>query len=199
MGEFIAKALPFVLALCVGIAFAVATRQPSQGAGFLLSVSLLLTLPYFAFLFLAGLAGGHMVIGCLLIIGLLVPGLNLLVLLWILLSTIAKIGGFARSAPFILAGCLLYLLLVKASPILLTWVTAIGAPHEGWIGPAIVGACFAGLFLGLVWLGRKYDYNPLLSAALMVGFFWYVAIFLASFLIPGDAGMMIDGGHDHTA
>jgi hypothetical protein len=190
--EKLEKVLPIILTITFGIGCGVASGDPVKGVALLATISAVVTLPYFVVLFVQAFAGGQIVIGCLLAIGLAIPIVNLLVLAWILVATLAKFHGFLRNVPLILVGFLLYVGVATLPPMIVSTGLLTGVPNV--ISFIVIGVIGAALFWLLLRVGVKLDYQPALASSLMLGFGCYVVLFAISLFLPGDAGIDINGG-----
>jgi hypothetical protein len=186
------KAIPILLTITFGIGCGIAGNNPVIGVATLATISALVAIPYFIVLFVQAFAGGQVVIGCLLAMGLVIPIVNVLVLAWILIATLAKFHGFIRNAPLILFGLLLYFAVAEIPSAIVAAKLLVGVPSV--IISVMVGIIGAAFFYLLLIVGIRLDYQPALASSLMLGFGCYLVLFVISLLLPGDAGIDLDGG-----
>ena len=173
-----------------GLASGWSAYDPISAITFLILAGFIVTAPYFFYQFVVSFLGGHMVIGCLFVIGLFIPILNILLLLYMVIAMFQKFWGMLKAMPLILTG-VLYAAALLYGPAYLAdhWLGPVAFGHElgraigfGLIGLAAMGVVVAG--------ARAMSFNVTLALALVVGFTAYSLVAIISFFMPG--GVTID-------
>ena len=185
------RVVPIALIAAYGIGCAAAASNGWSGITTLAIISTLITLPFFAKQFIIPFAGGHMVIGCLLIVGMFIPGINILILIWMFIGMMMKFANLVRALPFILAGCILYWIAYAVPPFLF------GALSSGGVNPAfasiLIGIGGGSLFYFFVKTAVGMGASAALSSALALGFLCYTVLFAIFMFLPGHGGIDFDG------
>jgi len=202
IGNLLIRIMGNLLIAAYGIAWAVTVIWPSDGVRFLLIASTVLTLPYFGGTFVLALVSGVFLFAILAALTAIFPPLGILAILLGVMLNAAKFGGCLMNIPVVLAGLVLYGLLAlphKAGVLIGLNDVGFGASATIAVTAAVLGLC---IILGTLRLFERFDYPRAAVAAMLLGFGWYVLIFVVSLLIPFVAhhaglGDGCDGGEQH--
>ena len=179
-----------LLVACYGIAWACSFTQPLRGIIFLLIMTGLITIPYFI------VRMSLMVIVVTSLIAVLVVFFPLAAPFLLVFGILTKFYALVRKLPLILGGSALYLLLllmphaVNAN----SFLTEIEL-HSAWSGTLVSGIIGTLTILLMLYWFEKLGYNRCRAALGMLGFGWFLMLFVLTFLLPGnfDGGMDLSG------
>jgi len=186
------KVLPVLQLVAFGISWGIASQDPDTGLRTLTIAGFVLALPYLGYLFIQGFAGGKLIVGCLFLIGLLIPILNILLIIWVAISKFAQIVTFLTNLPFVLLGILLYVATWYVPPLIVAVLSVV------WI-PKIVAsilAAIAGAFLlrVIVTAAVNEERSAVFVSSILLGFGCYLLLAILGFVLVYDAGASFDGG-----
>jgi hypothetical protein len=184
IGHVLSRIMANLLIAAYGSAWAVAIIWPSNGLKFLLTASTVLTLPYFGTTFFMGLFSGIAIFTLLAALTVAFPPLGVIAIVLGVMLNAAKFGGCLMNIPVMLAGCGLYGLLalphkigmlISRNDVEVLPTTVIAAVAAG------IGLC---TILGVLRLFERFEYPRAAVAAMLLGFSWYVLMFVVSLIVP---------------